>query len=47
MDSRFFRQLSRALAPAGGVLAVNYYGGRGQGLKQTWCRLRLLFDSGG
>ena len=46
MSVRFLRQLSRTLAP-GGVLAVNYYGGRGPGLKRAWCRLRLLFDSGG
>lgn len=63
MDERFFRQLSRALAPSGtpaeltpvgvpaelvpaGVLAVNYWGDRGPGLKQAWCRLRLVFDSG-
>lgn len=42
----FYRQLSRLLAP-GGVAAVNFYGGKGQGLKQAWCRLRLVFDSGG
>ncbi|KAL4857086.1 Polyamine aminopropyltransferase [Chlorella vulgaris] len=44
MSAAFFRKLSRLLAP-GGVLAVNYYGGKGQGLKQAWCRLRLVFDS--
>lgn len=45
MGRPFFRQLSASLAP-GGVLAVNYYGGRGQGLKAAWCRLRLEFASG-
>ena len=45
MDRSFFRQLHSALAP-GGVLAVNYFGGRGAGLKQAWCRLRLEFGSG-
>ncbi|KAL4419959.1 hypothetical protein ABPG75_007057 [Micractinium tetrahymenae] len=43
MGTPFFRQLSRLLAPAG-VVAVNYYGGKGPGLKETWCRLRLAFD---
>lgn len=45
MDTPFFRQLGRLLSPAG-VLAVNYYGGKGPGLKETWCRLRLVFDHG-
>lgn len=45
MERPFFRQLHSALAP-GGVLAVNYFGGRGAGLKQAWCRLRLEFGSG-
>jgi spermidine synthase len=45
MDEPFFRQLSRLLAP-GGVLAVNYFGGKGPGLKRCWCRMRLVFDSG-
>lgn len=45
MDVPFFRQLSRLLSPAG-VLAVNYYGGKGPSLKETWCRLRLAFDHG-
>ncbi len=45
MGRPFFRQLRAVLAP-GGVLAVNYFGGKGGGLKQAWCRLRLEFESG-
>ena len=45
MGRPFFRQLRATLAP-GGVLAVNYFGGRGMGLKQAYCRLRLEFESG-
>lgn len=45
MDAPFFRQLGRLLSPAG-VLAVNYFGGKGPGLKEAWCRLRLVFDHG-
>ncbi len=33
------------MQPHKGVLAVTYYGSKGPELKDTWCRLRMLFES--